>query len=115
MVAIKVDGRPATEEDRRAQMATLAFAMAVQQSSLVQPYIYLRDSRAKNGTILLWCDSAASQEYIHVMLSNQDRLTVTHRRRFVSGVPGYMANLPGEMVLNLLERQNPELLQGSLQ
>ena len=33
VVAITVDGRPATEEDRRGQMAALAFAMAVQQSS----------------------------------------------------------------------------------
>ena len=118
VVAINIDGRPAIEEDRRAQMAALAFAMAVQQSSSTQPPIYLRDSRVENGTILLWCDSAASQESILSMLSNQDGITLTPRggsRRLVFGVPGYMANLPGEMVLHLLERQNPELPQGSLQ
>ena len=52
------------------------------------------------------------------LLSNQDGITLTPRggsRRLVFGVPGYMANLPGEMVLHLLERQNPELPQGSLQ
>ena len=118
VVAINIDGRPAIEEDRRVQMAALAFAMAVQQSSSTQPPIYLRDSRVENGTILLWCDSAASQESILSLLSNQDGITLTPRggsRRLVFGVPGYMANLPGEMVLHLLERQNPELPQGSLQ
>ena len=52
------------------------------------------------------------------MLRGQDGITLTPRggsRRLVFGVPGYMANLPGEMVLYLLERQNPELPQGSLQ
>ena len=118
VVAITVDGRPATEEDRRAQMAALAFAMAVQQSSSTSPPIYIRDSRVENGTILLWCDSLASQESILTMLRGQDGITLTPRggsRRLVFGVPGYMANLPGEMVLYLLERQNPELPQGSLQ
>ena len=111
VVAITVDGRPATEEDRRGQMAALAFAMAVQQSSSTSPPIYIRDSRVENGTILLWCDSLT-------MLRDQDGITLTPRggsRRLVFGVPGYMANLPGEMVLYLLERQNPELPQGSLQ
>ena len=120
VVALNVDGRPATEEDRRAQMATLAFAMAVQQSFSTQSPIYLRDSRVENGTILLWCDSAASQESI---LGNGYALQpgcvpVTPRggsRRLVFWVSGYMANLPVEMVLHLLERQNPELPKGSLQ
>ena len=118
VVAINFDGQPATEEDRWAQMAALAFAMAVQHSSSTQPPIYLRDSRVENGTILPWCDSAASQESILGMLSNQDGITLTPRggsRRLVFEVPGYMANLPVEMVLHLLERQNPELPQGSLQ
>ena len=55
-----------------------------------------------------WCDSLASQESILTMLRDQDGITLTPRggsRRLVFGVPGYMANLPGEMVLYLLERQ----------
>ena len=95
-VAINVDGRPATKEDRWVQMAALAFTMAIQQSSSTQPPIYLQDSRVGNGTILLWCDSAASQESILGMLSNQDGITLTPRGAAEAGASflGFRATWP---------------------
>ena len=118
VVAITVDGRPASEEYRLAQMAALAYAMAAAQSSSSQPPVNLWDSRVENGVILLWCDSAASQEAVLGMLCNQEGIRVEPwggSRRLVCGVPNYMANSPGKLIIQLLEKQNPELPCGSLE
>ena len=117
VVSVKINGRMATEDDRRAQMAALTLGIATMPTSSHAP-IVLRDSRVSDeGEILLFCDGESSQEAVIRLLTGQEGITVMRYhglRRFLFGVPGYMANLTGPQLVRFMEVQNPGLPRGSL-
>ena len=117
VVSVKINGRMAMEDDRRAQMAALTLGIATMPTSSHAP-IVLRDSRVSDeGEILLFCDGESSQEAVIRLLTGQEGITVARYhglRRFLFGVPGYMSNLTGPQLVRFMEVQNPGLPRGSL-
>ena len=116
-VAITMEGRPATEEDRRSQMAALALGVAMEPSSSNQQPVVLRDSRVVDGVILLQCANEVSQQSVLRLLLGQNGIQVeaqTGPFRFLFGVSGYLVGMSGDQLTSFLHNQNPGLPKGSI-
>ena len=114
-VLLTPEGRDATEEDRRAQMAALALCIATAPSSSSAPPVAMSGDGLVSGSVVLTCDNEDSMVAVREMLDNQEGWTVSTRtgvQRFIFGVPGYMVHLTGEQVTALMERQNPGMTRG---
>lgn len=109
--------RPVTEDDRRSIMATIAMSIADRPTPASAPPVTLVDSRVEAGRIILTCEDQESREAVALMLVPRSDITVTRGaapRRYLFGVPGYLATLPGEKIVKFIKNQNPDLPEGSL-
>lgn len=117
-VAVTVLGRPATEEDRRQQMAVLAIATAHAPSSSSDEPVRLLGSRIVEGEIILTVGSHNHQAAVMTMLAGQDAIMVvprSGRQRLIASIPGFLAVIPPSDFEAHISRFNPGLPAGSLQ